>query len=98
MTNAIEGPSPRLKTDRPTWREEDQLRQYRTWFLTCRNTLHYMADLILDSSEVAECAVQNCWRRALENPPGFESEGDFRSWIFRLLINEALSMPLPEPH
>lgn len=41
---------------------------------------------------MAKSAVQNCWTRASRNPPSFESEGPFRSWIMRLLISEALSI------
>jgi len=49
-----------------------------------------MADLILNNSEMAERSVENCRRKALRNLPGFENEGEFRSWIFRVLIDEAL--------
>jgi hypothetical protein len=35
-------------------------------------------------------AVQNCRHNASRNLPGFESEGEFSGWIFRVLINEAL--------
>jgi DNA-directed RNA polymerase specialized sigma24 family protein len=49
-----------------------------------------MADLILNNSEMAEHAVENCRQKASRNLPGFENEGEFRGWIFRLLISEAL--------
>ena len=51
-----------------------------------------MADLILNNSELAEHAVENCRQKALRDLPGFESEGEFRGWIFRVLINEALKI------
>jgi DNA-directed RNA polymerase specialized sigma24 family protein len=49
-----------------------------------------MADLILNDSEMAEHAVENCRQTAWRDLPGFESEGEFRAWIFRVLIDEAL--------
>ena len=39
---------------------------------------------------MAERAVRNCRFVASLNLPHFESEGDFRSWLLRLLIKEAL--------
>jgi DNA-directed RNA polymerase specialized sigma24 family protein len=79
-----------LGIDQPSSRDEEQLNQFAEWFARCHNTLHYMANLILDNSEMAEHAVKNCRQKASRNLPGFESEGEFRGWIFRLLINEAL--------
>jgi len=79
-----------LKTDQPPARDQEQSEQFANWFSRCRNTLHYMADLILNNSEMAERSVENCRRKALRNLPGFENEGEFRSWIFRVLIDEAL--------
>jgi DNA-directed RNA polymerase specialized sigma24 family protein len=61
-------------------------------FSRCYNTLQYTARLILGGSRMAEHAVQNCWFKASQNPPQFENEGPFRSWVLRLLISEALSI------
>jgi hypothetical protein len=72
-----------------TPREEDEL---DNWFSRCSKTLHFTARLILGDSEMAETAVQSCRFRASRTPPGFESEGPFRSWLLRLLISEALSI------
>jgi len=62
------------------------------WLLRSQKTLHYIARQILGSSELAASAVERCHSRALEDSPRFECEGPFRSWIFRVLINEALSI------
>jgi hypothetical protein len=35
-------------------------------------------------------AVQNCLRAASDRVPRFESEGAFRSWLVRVLIDEAV--------
>jgi hypothetical protein len=51
-----------------------------------------MADLILNDSEMAERAVQNCRRKASRNLHGFDSEGEFRGWIMRVLIDETLTV------
>jgi DNA-directed RNA polymerase specialized sigma24 family protein len=58
-------------------------------FPRCRRTLHFLAHRILTDPEMAARAVENCWLRASRNPPSFESEGAFGSWIMRLLIWEA---------
>jgi DNA-directed RNA polymerase specialized sigma24 family protein len=68
----------------------EQLNKFDKWFSRCSGTLHFTARLLLGGSQMAECAVRNCRLRASRNPPSFESEGPFRSWILRLLISEAL--------
>jgi DNA-directed RNA polymerase specialized sigma24 family protein len=83
------------KTDQQPSQDQAELDQFVSWFARCRNTLHYMADLLLDNSEMAERAVQNCKHSASRNLRGFESEGEFRGWIFRVLIDEALRI---SPH
>jgi hypothetical protein len=79
-----------LEKDQSTSTEREPFDHFADWFSRCRNTLHYMADLILSNPELAEHAVQNCRQKASQNLPVFESEAEFRGWIFRLLINEAL--------
>jgi hypothetical protein len=37
-------------------------------------------------------AVQNCWQAESRNPRRFEFEGAFRSWLVRVLIDEALAI------
>ena len=91
MTTATIGVStPSRKTDQPPSRDQEQLEQFANWFPRCHRTLHYMADLILNNSELAEHAVEGCRQKASGDLHDFESEGEFRGWIFRVLINEAL--------
>jgi RNA polymerase sigma-70 factor (ECF subfamily) len=59
-------------------------------FLRCRPLLRFLAGRVLGTDEGAEDAVENCWTRASRNPPDFEYEGAFRSWLVRVLIDEAL--------
>src|SRR5262249_30239981 len=54
--------------------------------------LHFIACRVLGSEEKAPIAIRNCWRTALCNPPHFEYEGAFRSWLVRILIDEALAI------
>jgi DNA-directed RNA polymerase specialized sigma24 family protein len=68
------------------------MEKFDEWFSRCRNMLEYTACLILADSKMAESAVQNGWFKASRNPPGFESEGAFRSWVLRLVISEALQI------
>jgi DNA-directed RNA polymerase specialized sigma24 family protein len=79
-----------LEVEQPTTREH--LDRLYNWFPRCRSTLHYIAQVILGSSELAARAVEKSWLRALRNPPRFQREGPFRSWIFRVLIGEAVSI------
>jgi hypothetical protein len=66
-----------------------QLDNFDERFSRCHNTLRYIARRILGDCWMIERALENCWFRASRNPPKFESEGAFRSWVVRLLINEA---------
>jgi DNA-directed RNA polymerase specialized sigma24 family protein len=51
--------------------------------------LHFIARRILNCVEEAEEAVKNCRLTASRNLPGFSSEGAFKSWLVRILIDEA---------
>jgi DNA-directed RNA polymerase specialized sigma24 family protein len=75
-----------------TGSNREQLDQFTIWFLRSRQTLHFIASLILGGSEMAEQAVEKCWISASPNPPCFESEVTFRSWLMRQLISESLSI------
>jgi DNA-directed RNA polymerase specialized sigma24 family protein len=61
-------------------------------FSRCYPLLTFLASRILACSEEVAEAVQNCRITASRNPPGFECEGAFRSWLARVLIEEALAI------
>jgi len=61
-------------------------------FARCRRLLHFLAARILGSQDEAEDAVRNCRAAASRNPPSFESEGAFRSWLARIFIDEACAL------
>jgi DNA-directed RNA polymerase specialized sigma24 family protein len=73
--------------------EEQALFDARFW--RAYRLLHLVADRILNDSERAKLAVENCWHSASIQPPHFEHQGAFRSWLVRVLIDEALLL-LPE--
>jgi hypothetical protein len=54
-----------------------------------RRVLSFVAYRVLSNHEEAEDAVRNCLLSAYNAPP-FECEGAFRSWLVRILIDEAL--------
>jgi len=55
----------------------------------CR-ILQSLAARILGNSHQAKTAVENCWRTARRRSPQFSYEGEFRAWLLRVLIEEAL--------
>jgi len=61
-------------------------------FSRCFGLMHFIACRILGSSEGAAEAIENCRAKASRNPPNFEREGAFRSWLVRVLIDEALAV------
>jgi DNA-directed RNA polymerase specialized sigma24 family protein len=67
-------------------------------FSRCRRLLHFIAARILGGSELAEDAVENCRLTASRNPPRFEYESAFRSWLLRVLIDEALAILRQNQH
>lgn len=61
-------------------------------FWRCHRLLHFIACRVLGGLERADDAIENCWLTASRNPPRFEYEGAFRSWLLRVLIDEALAI------
>jgi DNA-directed RNA polymerase specialized sigma24 family protein len=80
-TNTSSGSQKRLD-------EDSALFNSRFW--RCYRLLHFIACRILDDPEQAKRAVENCWHSASARAPHFEYEGAFRSWLVRVLIDEAL--------
>jgi len=56
---------------------------------TCR-MLQSLAVRILGDPKQAKTAVGNCWRTARRRSPRFIYEIEFRAWLLRVLIDEAL--------
>ena len=69
---------------------EDHVEIFAMRFSRCLGVLHFTARRVLGSPEGADLAIGNCWGVASRNTPNFASEGAFRSWLLRVLIDEAL--------
>src|SRR5258707_6808267 len=54
--------------------------------------LKCIACRVLGDEKKAPIAIQNSWRTASRNPPRFEYEGAFRSWLVTVPIDEALAI------
>jgi DNA-directed RNA polymerase specialized sigma24 family protein len=61
-------------------------------FSRYRRVLYRIAHRVLENHEDARDAVQNCLLAASCNVSRFDSEGAFRSWLVRVLIDEALAI------
>jgi DNA-directed RNA polymerase specialized sigma24 family protein len=61
-------------------------------FSRCYGLLRFLAGCVLGGGEGARESVQNCWLAASRNPPKFEHEGAFRSWLLRIVLDEALAI------
>jgi DNA-directed RNA polymerase specialized sigma24 family protein len=61
-------------------------------FSRYRRVLYRVAYRVLENHEEAEEAVQNCLLAASCDVSRFENEGAFRSWLVRVLIDEALAI------
>ncbi len=57
-----------------------------------RSVLFLIACRVLGNHEEAERAVRNCIRVASDSAPRFDHEGAFRSWLARILIDEAVTI------
>jgi len=68
------------------------LEAFDVLFSRYRRVLSLVAYRVLDNHEEAEDAVQNCLLTASSSVPQFEDESAFRSWLVRVLIDEALAI------
>ena len=77
-----------------SWSEpsRESLETLDVLFRRYRPLLSLIAHRVLGNHEQAEQAVRNCLRAASGNTPRFEQEGAFRSWLARVLIDEAVTI------
>ena len=61
-------------------------------FSRYRPILYRLAQRILRNHEESEDAVQNCSLAAFRKLESFKYEGAFRSWLARILVNEAITI------
>ena len=72
--------------------EQEQSAIFARRFLRSYRLLNFVAGRVLGDDERAPIAVENCWRTASRNPLHFAHKGAFRSWLVRVLIDEALAI------
>ena len=81
--------------------ENQELReQFEGRFSRCRNSLYFLAWGTLGNVGEAEEALENCYRKARRDARRFNSDGEFGSWMIRMLINEVVLVAnrrVPEP-
>lgn len=77
-----------LNPSQDTALEEFQI--FNARFDRSRKLLAFIAGRVLTRQESIEEAIYHRWRVAVRNPPTFENEGAFRSWIVRVLLDQAL--------
>jgi DNA-directed RNA polymerase specialized sigma24 family protein len=80
-------PEPNREPNRES--REDPRTTFELRFSRCRRLLFFIANRILNCAQEAEEAVKNCRLTASCNPPAFPSDGAFKSWLVRILIDEA---------
>jgi len=77
----------------PKYRESpEHAHGFASRFSRYRPLLYSLACRVLGGIRGAENALENCRRTASRNPPNFNYEGAFRSWLARVLIDEALAI------
>ena len=81
-----------LKHVREARAARENIEMFNERFSRYRGLLHFMAGRVLGRSERADLALGNSWLAASLNPPRLDNEGAFRSWLFRILIDEALAI------
>jgi DNA-directed RNA polymerase specialized sigma24 family protein len=70
--------------------EQEQPAIFAERFSRAYRLLDFIACRVLRDEKRAHIAIHNCWQTASDNPPSFEYEGAFRSWLVRILIDEAV--------
>jgi Sigma-70 region 2 len=63
---------------------------FESRFTKNRKLIAFVARRVLECHKEAEAAVRECFKTASHNPPVFANDGAFRSWILRMVIDEAL--------
>jgi DNA-directed RNA polymerase specialized sigma24 family protein len=68
----------------------DETSEFKARFALCRGVLRFVASRLLNGPDEIEEAVERCFHTASRYPMRFEYEGEFRSWLVRVLVDEAL--------
>jgi hypothetical protein len=71
---------------------EDRMMSFYVRAVPYRRLLHFVADRVLGNPERAALALDNCLYSAAQHVMTFDCKGAFRSWLVRLVIDEALAI------
>lgn len=71
---------------------QERSTQFDTRFSRYHDLLRFIACRVLSNSEGANEAIENCRARASQSLLEFEQEGAFRSWLVRILLDEAMAI------
>ena len=71
---------------------QQQKTEFEGRFSRCRNSLYFLAWGALGNVAEAEQAMQNCYQKAIREPRRFSSDGEFGSWMIRMLIDEIVEV------
>ena len=71
---------------------QERCTEFDTRFSRCYGLLQFVARRILGRSEDVADVIENCRVIAAQSSLEFEQEGAFRSWLVRVLIDEALAV------
>ena len=69
---------------------QENLKAFEVLFSRYRRVLSFVAYHVLGDRKDAQDAVENCFFTVSSQAPSFEDEGAFRSWLVRVLIDQAL--------
>jgi hypothetical protein len=78
--------------DEPRSNSQGKLEPLDVLLSRYRRVLLLVAHRVLGNREEAEDAVQNCLQTVSNRVPRFDNEGAFRSWLVRVLIDEAVTI------
>jgi len=81
-----------MSEERGLFETRDETWEFKARFALCRGLLRFVASRLLNGPDKIEEAVERCFHTASRYPMSFEYEGEFRSWLVRVLVDEALEM------
>ena len=76
---------------------QERSTHFETRFSRYHGLLRFVACRVLPDGEGVAEAIGNCRARASQNLPEFEQEGAFRSWLVRILLDEAIAIRRRRP-
>jgi DNA-directed RNA polymerase specialized sigma24 family protein len=61
-------------------------------FLSCRGLLKQIAERVLNGTEAVDEAIERSYAAAAGQRRRFRNDGEFRRWLVRTVLNEALTI------